>query len=41
MHLALLLAGTALVAFVMAGVFVAAASAESMAGFIAAVTVLA
>lgn len=39
MHIALLLAGTALVSVVMVAVFVAAAAAESMAGFIAAVTI--
>lgn len=38
MHIALLLAGTALVTVVMAAVFVAAAAAESMARFIDAVT---
>lgn len=35
MHIALLLDGTALVTVVTAAVFVAAAAAESMAGFIA------
>lgn len=39
MHIALLLAGTALVAVVMAAVFMDAAVAESMARFIAAVTI--